>query len=238
MPRTSYALAGALLFLVSPSSVSALTMTQTQGLVSKPNYSLPVEFNKFDPNLGTLTSVSYRMDLSIDGGSLTVDNDGPLDATVNVDLGAMAAISSVDVKLLDTNLNPILSGANELGIATGSTFTLKADNGDGANFDPGAPDAATHTGGVAATFSEANLNSLFLSDYVGTGTFEILVKVDQLLDFGGIGGISGQFDPVQAETKVWVTYNYEPIPEPSSMGLGGLALLAGWNIRRGRRRAA
>ena len=74
---------------------------QTQGFIGQANLEKPLTFNQFDPARGILQAVQWQFDLGISGGSLTVDNDGLLPATVAVELGAKGQIWSDDVRLLD-----------------------------------------------------------------------------------------------------------------------------------------
>ena len=180
---------------------------QTQGFMGNPSFVQQLEFDRFDPAKGTLNSIDVRLDLIIDGGSLSVDNDGSQPANLEVELGATAALSSAGVRLLDANFAPILSGVSTVGVSTGSFFNLSPDNGDGANFDATGPDGATHLGGIASAYDSAFVNSTFFSDYLGTTMFDMQVAVNQLLNFGGQGGLSGQFDPVNTEVMVTVTYD-------------------------------
>lgn len=206
-------------------SASAATITQTQGFIGQPNFDKVVEFERFDPALGTLQSVEWRFNLAINGGTLTVDNDGPLPAEVNVKLGATGALSSDDVRLLDDTFTNILSGGSALDVSTGTVFTLEGDNGDGMTFDPTMPDADTHVGGAASTSGSGFVNSTFFDDYLGTDYFGVTADLNQLLDFGGIGGISGQFDPVTADSNITLIYQYVPEPGTGISMLLGLGLL-------------
>lgn len=218
------------LFLGSPAHAS--TITQTQSFTGQPNLTKTVEFSRFNPSYGTLESVEWRLVLSIEGGSLTVDNDGDLPATVTVDLGANGSISSSAVTLLTDSFDSILSGASAVGVSTGTVFQLAADNGDAMTFDPTMPDADTHIGGLASSNGNGLVASQFLADYLGTDAFNLTVKVDQLLNFGGIGGVSGQFDPVMATPTVELIYNF--VPEPASLlsATSGLLALLAWGRRR------
>jgi hypothetical protein len=197
-------------------------ITQTQGFVGQPNLAKVVEFTRFDPSYGTLQAVEWKLDLGIEGGRLTVDNDGALPAIVSIKLGTVGGLSSTDVPMISESLQPVLSGANGVSVWTGSEFNLAGDNGDGMTFDPTLPDAATHEGGTAMESGMGSIGSLFLGDYVGTDMFDVTVNLTQLLDFGGVGGVSGQFDPVMAAPNVTLTYIYD-VPEPAA----GMLLLAG-----------
>ncbi|MCA9149316.1 MAG: choice-of-anchor E domain-containing protein [Planctomycetales bacterium] len=237
MPRKYLALLASVGALTATTTIQAASIiapvTQSQGFTGQPNLSKTVQFAKFDSSLGTLESVEWRLILDIEGGSLTVDNDGELPATVAVELGARGSITSTDVKLLTDSFDSILSGANAVGVGTGTVFNLAPDNGDMGTFDPTMPDADTHIGGSASASGNGLVGAGFLSDYIGTDMFSVAVKVDQLLEFGGVGGVSGQFDPVMASPNVQLIYNYS-VPEPASIlsALGGVLAMLAWGRRR------
>lgn len=229
----------AVLFSLAMAQVQAEQIIQTQGFMGNPNFVQQLEFDRFNPSKGTLNSIEVRVDLIIDGGSLSVDNDGLLPANLDVELGATAALSSAGVRLLDSGFMPILSGTNAVGVSTGSSFILAPENGDGATFDPTGPDGATHLGGIASAFDSAFVNPSFFTDYMGTTMYDMQVAVNQLLDFGGQGGLSGQFDPVNTEVMVTVTYDFsQQVPEPATLTSAALGLLglAGF-ARKSRRRS-
>ena len=225
--------AGALLavlivmLLASPlPSLHAATIIQTQGFVGQPNLEKSLTFNQFDPTRGILQTVQLQLDLGISGGSLTVDNDSMLPATVSVGLGAKGQVRSDHVRLLDDSLSPVLAGSTAVVVSTGSIIELGADNGDGAVFDPTSPDADTHAGGETASTGIGRVNSDLLDDFLGEDVFRIVADVDPLIDFGESGGVSGQFDPVTVSGNVILTYVY--VPEPAGLvllllGLAGIA---------------
>lgn len=232
------ALAAILSTSVAFSTAQALTIVQTQGFIGKPNLIQKLEFDRFDSSKGILDSVEVRMDLRISGGSLAVDNDGPQSAALTVELGATGSISSASVHLLDGNMSPILSGPSQLGVATGASFTLAPENGDKTVFDPNGPDGAAHQGGSAATYAGAYINSNYLSDFIGTTMYDMQVNVNQLLNFGSVGGISGQFEPVDAEVTVTVTYDFhKSVPEPTTFLTAGMGMLGFVGIARRYRKA-
>ncbi len=212
-------------------------ITQSQGFGGQPSLTKVVEFAQFDPSYGTLASVEWRFNLGIEGGSLTVDNDGAVPAQVSVQLGARGSLASDDVPLLNSSLQPILSGSTSVSASTGSTFNLAADNGDGMTFDPTMPDAQTHLGGIASMSGSDTVDASFISQYLGTDMFELIVDLDQVLDFGGTGGVSGQFDPVLAWPTVTLIYEFnEIVPEPTSTlpAVVGLLTLVGLSPRQRR----
>jgi hypothetical protein len=193
-----------------------------------PNYTQQLPLDKFHGNLADLISVRFELSLNIAGGFLCVDNDGADPATVNVNLGADASITSTDVTLLDSLFQPVTGTASA---ATGSMFNLGGDNGDGAfNVDCNPLDGAIHLGGMASDANAGFIHPLFHPQYVGAGTFNVDLNALQILDFGSVGGVEGSFSPVMADGEVKVTYEY--VPEPAAFGV----LALGWLLirRKGR----
>lgn len=230
MIRTVTAALALSLLTMASASPAAMMITQSQGFIGQPNLVKTVEFAQFNPANGTLQGVEWRLDLRIEGGQLTVDNDGQLPASVSIQLGAVGSISSTDVALVGEDLQPVLSGLSAVTVSTGTEFNLAGDDGDGPVFDPSVPDAATHNGGVASETGMGTVNSLFLNGYIGTDMFDVNIDLVQLLDFGGVGGVSGQFDPVLAEPQLTLTYHY--VPEPNALGLLGTGLLLAFAVGR------
>jgi hypothetical protein len=135
--------------------------------------------------------------------------------------------------LVNERFEPILSGSSAISVSTGSVLELAADNGDALTFDPTLPDAETHLGGHASHSGSDLVNTAFLTDFISDdpdGTFTLSADVDQLLDFGGVGGISGQFEPVTAIGNVIVTYEY--VPEPSGWAIAFCGLVGLLRLRR------
>ncbi len=204
------------------SHLQATVITQTQGFEkAKPSFQKALEFNQFDPAVGELQAVRVALDLEISNGSLIVDNDRDEPVTVSVQLGAKAQLSSA-VPLLDDAASTLFSGSTAVIASTGAIFELAADNGDLATFDPTLPDAEIHEGGHVSISRTGLVGSASFADFKGTDVFEITAVLDQILDFGGVGGVSGQFEPVDVATKVTLTYEYLPvttIPEPTGLML-------------------
>lgn len=190
--------------------------------LNTPDFEQTLTFNQFDIDPAHILSVKYTVELDIAGGNLTVDNDGVDGAIVDVELGASAELSSTDVTLLNDMLNPVV---DEVELVTTDTLNLAGNDGDDdTTFDPnGGPDEGSIDGGMQSGMSMGFINSMFFGQYAGMGTFDILVDVDQVLDFGSQSGVSGGFTPVQASGKVKIEVTLIPTPATAAMlGMGGL----------------
>ncbi|MFA4944336.1 MAG: choice-of-anchor E domain-containing protein [Lentisphaeria bacterium] len=196
-----------------------------------PNFTQPLTFNKFDSSLGTLDSVHVSLSLTISGGDLTVDNDGAEPATVTVKLGATGSASTTSASdgkkplLLDGNGNNLLTN---LQVINTDTFNLGADDGDGPDVQTTGDDWATLTGATKTLTTSGYVGNDYEVKYAGDqgATFAVDVDINQILDFGGTGGVAGTFNPLSANGVMTVVYTYTPVPEPASISLLALASLA------------
>mgnify|MGYP001562435052 CR=1 FL=1 len=222
-----------LVFMLVPAiNASAGLITQTQAFGPQiPNFDTDLRFNQFDSALGTLQSIKVQLDLTTSGGSLGVDNDGTQQAIVDVRLGSQGRISSSQVGLVDQDFQPVFGFVEAYESAT---FVLAADNGDGSgNVDESGPDGAKLSGGTASSSGSGFIASAAFGQYIGTGVFDITASVNQVLDFGGVGGVEGCFSNMAAEGSVTIIYDYEPsfpsVPVPGAFVLlfSGLIGLAG-----------
>ncbi len=204
--------------MITPSAMAALIF-ETETFTGDST----LTFDQFDSSLGTLTSIEIIFDLSIDNGWLIADNDGVDQANVTIELGAEAAISSTDVSLIDASL---LSVVGMLSASTAAAVTLDPNEGDGpGDVDASAPDGTTLNGGPDSDSDSGFITALVFGGYTGTGTFDIVVAVTELIDLGGLGDIEGSFSPVDIlslGSSVTVNYTYTPVPEPTTMALLGL----------------
>lgn len=196
-----------------------------------PNFRQTLTFDKYAGPASDICSIQVFMNLQISDGFLVVDNDGALPALAAAKLGAEGDISSMDVPLLDAGLQPVTSPVQ---VATMQIFNLGPDNGDGSlpmfPPDPAGPDGGLMLGQPGAGSDNGFISPALFAPYAGGGTFNVLVDVDQVIDFGGIGGVEGSFGSVIAQGSVKVIYI---VPEPATMsllGLGALGLLR--RIRR------
>ena len=207
--------------MIAPSAMATL-ITETETFTGDAT----LTFNQFDSSLGTLTSIEIVFNLGIDNGWLVADNDGASEASMTIELGATAAISSA-LPLVDGSFQPVVG---TLSASTTDAVVLAAEIGDGpGNVDASAPDGTTLNGGADSDSDSGSIATAVFAGYTGTGTFDIVVDVTKFIDLGGLGDIEGSFDPVDilsAGSSVTVNYTYTPIPEPATMALLGLGSIA------------
>ncbi|MDA7876586.1 choice-of-anchor E domain-containing protein [Akkermansiaceae bacterium] len=134
-----------------------------------------------------ILSVEWCYSLTIDGGQLVVDNDSDESASVTAMFGADLDVSSSTQNLLDSGLQHIFS---DVVSNTNARFALAANDGDSlGDYDPSGPDGTTILGEQVTTTGSGFVNSAFLSQYAGLGTFALEVDGNSVIDVSGGGGI-------------------------------------------------
>lgn len=204
------------------------TITQTLNFSGVPDFSQPLLFSKYDGPLSELTNVNVSYSITIEGGLFIIDNDANTPASLTANFGAGLGATSSDVNLLDDSFNPIISGVS---VFNSGTFNLAPNEGDGLNdFDPSGPDGASLVGTTQNTTGGGDVNSMFLAQFVGSGTYTINANANQIGSLSFNSGIETATTPVSAFGTITVTYT---VPEPSSTMLIGLTA-AGLAFRRRR----
>ncbi len=204
------------------------TITQTLNFSGVPDFSQPLIFNKYNGPLAALTKVTVSYSITIQGGQFIIDNDANSTANLTANFGAGLDATSTDVNLLDSSFNQII---DDVSVVNSGTFNLAANVGDGLNdYDPSGPDGAILVGTTKNKSGGADVNNLFLSQFVGPGTYTVNAKANQIGSLSFNSGIETATTPVTAFGTITVTYT---VPEPSSTMLLGLAA-AGLAFRRRR----
>lgn len=203
------------LFFLSSNIFSQATITQTQSFTGVPNYVHDFTFNEFNASLGTLTNVEITLEVQTAGGSAIIDNDGLTGASGNADFGSTGSISSTTLSAL-----ALLNGSNlpvvgNVEAVTTQAFNLTADDGDAeaggtANFSSVGTDAVSITGASVTNSNNGNINVLYISEYLGTGTYNLRATVVTTLDYVVSGGAQTQTSPPTATNIITVVYTYTP----------------------------
>jgi hypothetical protein len=210
---------------------SAATITQTGSYSFIPTGSQTLAYNKFNPALGTLTSVTVTTSLTKSGGSLFLDNDSGTAASGNVSQTVRIDLASGDVSFVAT----VGTAGSNVNASTNFSVSLAADTGgdvSGYQNDGGADNGGQAFSDVS-TSQTKTINPFFQNTYEGTGTFDITVDGIQSFNTSTVSGAAGSFTNSAATGEVTITYNYTAaIPEPTSALLGGIGLLALLRRRR------
>lgn len=226
-----------LVVMVIGSMATAETITQNLSYDDTPDFQQVLTFDKFDDLGGLLTLQSVYVEVSLDanGGALRCDNDAVTSASGAIEFGAQVAVSSTTVSLVDMTLNPIFQPGDVK--ATGSTtLNLTADDGDTEqpggtdDFSSQGTDYGDYTGGLASGGDSGYVTSGAFAQYTGTGTYTIQLDASQVANYGSLGGVQAQIDPLTASGEVTVIYTY--FPEPATVGLLALGSLVLTRRRR------
>jgi len=217
----------AVALLATVGLASAATITQTNYFSGIPNMTGLLAFNQFDNHGGTWTLQSIQVSLTLQTNSaqLRLDNDSTMPASGTFEFGVNGSISSNDVALLDSSLQPL---PGQVVTYYSQAFNLAPDDGDGlGNYDPAPPDGLFYNPGT-----ETHSNSGFVASavwgmgnkgFLGSGMYDISYSIIQWLDYDSIGGIEYAVSPANVTGSVTVAYNY--VPEPATITLLGTGIL-------------
>lgn len=166
----------------------------------------------FDPSLGTLTKVTLTLDADTSAGTISWDNEALIGSLVTLGIGA--EVTAVGLAGVTAVAVPLQTGDG----------SVDADNDGAADFI--GTDAFSVVGG---TGSDSDFDELTtgLAPYIGLGTFDVDVSAVVETFVSTTGGF-GPIDPVPGTTSgtVTVTYEFTPVPEPSTALLLASSLAA------------
>jgi hypothetical protein len=215
--------AGIVLLASTPATAATISFSDSIPLAST-SWSSSVTVSKFDPSLGTLNSITFELDGHVEGGAKFESLDSsPTTVTMNL---------TADIELQRPDTSTIV-------ITTPLVQTVDSVTAYDSVLDFGGTSGKTYAG-LSADDSDSAVSPPPASDLVlftGLGNITLPVEAKGASSGSGAGNLILQFN-TSASADVKVTYDYEPIPEPSTLGLlsmGIMGLLAHlW--RRHRRR--
>ncbi|MBX7166644.1 MAG: PEP-CTERM sorting domain-containing protein [Pirellulales bacterium] len=195
---------------------ASVSYNNTYGPSSVGGPTLNVPLPKFDPALGTLTKVTLTLDANTNAGSMDFDNEAAGSTSVTLKVGA--SVVATGPGTLAVTAVPLQSNA---GVVSGDT--------DGAPDFVGT-DAISVTGGSGFD-SDSDMSTapavlaLFIASFLGE-TFNTSVDPDIATSLSTSGGF-GPINPVPGLTDglLTVTYEYNAVPEPSTIVLAGMGIL-------------
>ena len=207
------------IFAVFMTTVSA---TMANSIIQKQDFSAvfgspaSLTFDRFNMS-GTLTSVEIAFNLQIEGGTLIIDNDSDSNVSGTFEFGIQGGISSIEVNLPDSSL--------ETWVFYSGVFNLDSNVGDGkGDYDPSSPDGVQYSGGSESGDKSWFVNNMSWNDYIGTGTYNVVVSIAPWLDCGSFDNLEYAITtPVSTSGYVEVAYTY--VPEPATITLLGTGTL-------------
>jgi hypothetical protein len=178
-----------------------------------------VTLPRFDPALGTLDAVSFRLSAHIEGTAF-YENQDPGPADVQLRLSAILTLARPDHSILLT-ANP-------------STLVMETAAGNDGVLDFDGPAGSTFNNLIADLNANGSSPPPASDLLLFTGISPIVLPVTAYGDSYGKGPGNWIFGfLLAASAEVEVTYDYTPIPEPASLAL---ALLGAWPMLMRRRR--
>lgn len=204
LKRLTLGLLSISLFFASSATAATISYDDTFGPTAVPFPAAPLAtLSLFDPALGTLTKVTLTLDANASGGTIAWDNEALISTDITLGIGAevtavgLAGVAAVAVPL-------------QLDSAVG----IDADNDGAADFL--GTDAFAVVGGTGSD-SDSDVLLAGLGPYIGVGTFDVEITAIVETYLSTTGGF-GPIDPFPGVTDgtVTVTYEFTPVPEPST----------------------
>ncbi|MBN1456591.1 MAG: PEP-CTERM sorting domain-containing protein [Sedimentisphaerales bacterium] len=188
-------------------TLSYSTTTPISSLLTDWPGGTSLSFQKFDPALGTLNSVTIDLNGSMET-TLIIKNQNP---------SGTASFGSAKTELDMTVLSP--GGVNALVDLTSSWFGYSLNPGESITTNP----PLSMSGTVSETYTLAAI----LAEFTGLGNIELDAGTFTIAVLANTGGNTSVDQMTYASLDGTVTYNYT-VPEPATISLlsiGGLTLL-------------
>ena len=217
------AVAVAVAALAAPATAATISFSDSIALTTT-NWSDSFDIQRFDPLLGTLTSITFQLSGTVTG-NIRAESMDNAPSTVSTNLQATITLTRPDTTVLAVVL-PVASFINSFTAFDGTV-------------DFGGTSGVTQLGATATsattTVSPPPVSDLAL--FTGIGSILLPAHANGSSNASGSGNLITQFQ-TNAEASVTVTYTYTTatieVPEPASLALFGAGLLGLGLVRRRR----
>jgi len=205
-----------LILIVGIGSLMGATHEQTV-IITDSTIDQTIAFDYFNASWGTLTNVSVELYTTTANGHHHADNDGDTIANpVTISLGA--SFNLYDNLTAPRLLNSIAADVWNTLTSDSNTTSLAVENGDGATFDPTAPDGELWFATGANDNVTDNILAGFIGGYIGAGTFSYtLIKTDYININATGGDVDGQYSGSDLGGYVKLIYTYTPEDLPVTL---------------------
>ena len=214
-------------------SVNAATISFTDTVaLQNTNWADTLTVDKFDGTLGTLTSIQFTLEATVEGNA-SFENLDSASATISMDLSSQISLNRPSGGNLIVDITPVANQTETVSAYDG-TIDFAGTSG---NAFLGLSETATD---MASSSSVTDL-ALFTAAFMGE-TISLDVSALGMSTGSGAGNLVTQF-ATQAGAALEITYTFDantnPVPEPTTYALFALGLGAlGIHRRRKMRKAA
>lgn len=193
------------------------------------NVATAPDLPQFDSSLGTLNSISLLLDYSFSGDGTFTNNSGVAN-TYTIDIGGRIGLTRAFVS--GTGFG---SGANTPWVQSDSDY-ITVDSKTFPNLAPSTPTSFSYS---YSSSSSATITGADMASFIGTGSLPTYLKANTVFTISGSGETTITTNPL-ASGKITLSYNFTPVPEPSTYAMAALSAstIVAVSVRRSRRKTA